>query len=113
MHRLMHRIANTKPIVKCIYCFDIQKLNSIRHQIIKVENNSYYLQPDDHIELEKRLSTLNDSTNSTNSTNSINSTNSKYHETYFDNKTKQFVIDINFLDKINRDYLMSIKKISK
>jgi len=98
MHRLMHRIASTKPIVKCIYCFDIRKLNSIRHQIIKVENNYYYLQPDDHIELEKRLATLNDSSNS------------KYHETYFDNDTKQFVIDINFLDKINRDYLMSIKK---
>lgn len=52
-HRLLYQ-NNMKDLPKNIlfrYCFDIRQLYPVRNQIIEIEDNFFFLQPDDHIKL--------------------------------------------------------------
>lgn len=56
MHRHIYRITTPQddnfPLFK--YCFDIRILYPQKNNIIEIENNFYFLQPDDHIKINAR-----------------------------------------------------------
>jgi len=47
-----------------VYCFDVRKLYSIRHEIIEIYGEFYFLQPDDHRRLINAWNKINDNTSS-------------------------------------------------
>lgn len=66
MHRIVQRIFNCNQ-PKCVlfrYCFDIRKIYHIRNEAIKIEGESYYFQPDDHIKIESLWKKVNGETSS-------------------------------------------------
>ncbi|AVL94684.1 hypothetical protein ma298 [Moumouvirus australiensis] len=59
-----------------VYCFDIRELYPIKNQLVEIYGSYYFLQPQDHINLEKLWKKINNTT--TESINYIN--NFEYHK---------------------------------
>lgn len=64
-HRIIHKSINfsTDATLFFRYCFDIRKLYPIRHQLINIFGEYFYLQPDDHKYLNRIWKKVNNITN--------------------------------------------------
>lgn len=65
MHRQIYKMTNQQNDRSILfrYCFDIRKLYPIRHNIIEIYDNFYFMQPDDHIRINKLWEKVNNKTN--------------------------------------------------
>lgn len=66
-HRFIYKM--TLPVISKMpsdilfrYCFDIRKLYTMRHQIIVLYDNFYFMQPDDHVRIIKCWNKVNGET---------------------------------------------------
>ena len=64
MHRLQHLSnKNNDKYIFFRYCFDIRKLYSQRNQLIEIYDNFYFMQPNDHIKIDRLWRKINGITN--------------------------------------------------
>lgn len=64
-YRIIHNMAvnSDQSIVLFKYCFDIRKIYKIRNNGFMISNQMYYLQPNDHIRINKLWHKFNNNTN--------------------------------------------------
>jgi len=63
MHRKIYKMnLPSQKIISFVYCFDVRKLYQIRHELIEIYGEFYFLQPDDHKRLINAWNKINDNT---------------------------------------------------
>lgn len=98
MHRHIYKITTPQddnfPLFK--YCFDIRILYPRKNNIIEIENNFYFLQPDDHVKINARWKEI------------FGNINYPVEENLEPNTNLDF--DDSYLDALNMEYMNGIKE---